>query len=128
MPPSWGDVKKGAATGMIAGFGFSILESAVYAASASDPGIILLRAVTAAPLHGACGSRVGMCAITFRSNLFQSIMRLLTAVAIHGIYNFMILLPGLPSVAAILISLSAFASSVLIIKGSWEAENPIDDE
>jgi RsiW-degrading membrane proteinase PrsW (M82 family) len=128
LDPSWGEVKKGAATGLVAGLGFSILESAAYAASSSNPGVILLRAVTAAPLHGACGSRVGMCAVTFRSNPFQSVMRLLTAVAIHGIYNFMILLPGLPSIAAILIALSAFASSVLIVKGSWTAEKPTDDD
>jgi RsiW-degrading membrane proteinase PrsW (M82 family) len=126
--PSWGDVKKGAATGLVAGLGFAIIESAYYAANSADPSLLILRSVTAAPLHGACGSRVGMCALTFSSNPFQSVMRLLTAVAIHGIYNFMIILPGLPSIAAILIALSAFASSVLIVKGSWAAEKPTDDD
>jgi len=50
-------VQKGAATGLIAGLGFSILESARFAASSMEFGIILLRFFTAA-LHGACGSRV----------------------------------------------------------------------
>jgi len=114
-------VSKGAATGLVAGLGFAILESAVY----TDTGVLLLRAVTAAPLHAACGSRVGMAAVMFRTNPVQSFMRLFTATVIHGIYNIMIVIPGVPSIAAVLIAFSALISSVVAIRNGWGSEeNP----
>jgi len=118
QPLSYSIVKQGTAIGMVAGLGFAILEGAVYAAS--DTGVLLLRVFTAAPLHGACGSRVGAAAVMFRSHPLQALFRFLTAVVIHGIYNFMIIMPGFPSIAAVLIALSAFASSILSLRGGWE--------
>ena len=114
-------VNQGTATGMIAGLGFALLEGAIY--GASDTGILLIRAFTAAPLHGACGSRVGAAAVLFRSHPVQALFRFFVAAAIHGIYNFMILMPGFPSIAAILIALSALASSLITIRGGWK-NNP----
>jgi len=110
----WADIRKGTAAGLVAGLGFAILENAVYAAS--DMGIILLRMVTAAPLHAACGSRVGAAAVLLRTNPVQAILRLLTATAIHGVYNFMVTIPGLPSLIAILIAFSALFTSIMIIR------------
>jgi len=114
----WTDVKKGTAAGFIAGLGFALLENAVYAAS--DTSVLLLRAVTAAPLHAACGSRVGAASVMLRSNPIQAFFRILAATAIHGIYNFMAALPGFPSIMAILIALTALGSSILSIRGGWE--------
>jgi RsiW-degrading membrane proteinase PrsW (M82 family) len=114
---SWNTVKKGAAAGLIAGLGFAILESAVYGASNTD--ILLLRAVTAAPLHAACGSRVGMAAVLFRYNPVQAVSRLLAATAIHGIYNFMIIMPGFMAVAAVIIAIITLASSIATISSGW---------
>jgi len=112
------------AAGLIAGLGFAILESAVY--GASNPGNALLRTFTAAPLHGACGFRVGSAVALFREHRAQAISRFLTAVGIHGIYNFMLIVPGLfPSIAAILIALSALASSVLAIRKGMRGENTV---
>jgi RsiW-degrading membrane proteinase PrsW (M82 family) len=109
------------ATGLIAGLGFAILESAVY--GASDPVNPLLRIFTAAPLHGACGFRVGIAAITFPKSPLPAIFRFLTAVAIHGIYNFMLIIPGIvPSVAAVLIALSALASAIVTIRAGMKDE------
>ena len=116
-PLSFNVLKKATATGLVAGLGFALLESAVYASA--DTSVLILRAVTAAPLHAACGSRIGAAAVLLRTNPFQAFLRILTATAIHGIYNFMVIIPGFPSVMAILIALSAFASSVLVIRGSW---------
>ncbi|MDR1575296.1 MAG: PrsW family intramembrane metalloprotease [Treponema sp.] len=113
-PFSYNDVIQGAAAGLVAGLGFAILESASYGASSA--GAVLLRAVTAAPLHGACGSRVGASVALFRKHFPQAVFRFLTAVVIHGIYNFMIIMPGFPSIAAVLIALSALASSILSIR------------
>ena len=119
--PSWHDVKKGYAAGLVAGLGFAILENAVYAAS--NTSILILRTVTAAPLHAACGSRVGAAAVMVRSNPIQSFFRLFTAVAIHGIYNFMTAIPGIPSIAAVLIAITALTSSIISIRGNWSSED-----
>jgi RsiW-degrading membrane proteinase PrsW (M82 family) len=119
QPLSYTMVKKGTATGLVAGLGFAILESAVYAAS--DSGVLFLRVFTAA-LHGACGSRIGAAAVLFRTNPIQALFRVLTAVAIHGVYNFMVSLPGLPSIAAVLIAVSALITAILTIRGGWEPE------
>jgi RsiW-degrading membrane proteinase PrsW (M82 family) len=119
--PSWDKVRKGAAGGLVAGLGFTILESARYAANDMSVYIILLRIFTAA-LHAACGSRVGAASVLFRSNPLQAFMRLITAIAIHGIYNFMAALPGFPSLMAILIAVSAVASSILTIRSKWNEE------
>jgi RsiW-degrading membrane proteinase PrsW (M82 family) len=116
--PSWDKIRKGAAGGLIAGLGFTILESASNAANGMSVNIMLLRIFTAA-LHAACGSRVGAASAMFRSNPLQAFMRLFTAIAIHGIFNFMAALPGFPSLMAILVAVSAVASSILTIRSSW---------
>jgi len=109
------------AIGLIAGLGFAILESAVY--GASNPGNALMRSFTAAPLHGACGFRVGSSIMMFRESPVQAFFRFLSAIAIHGIYNFMLTIPGfIPSIAAILIALFALLSSALAIHHSMQDE------
>jgi RsiW-degrading membrane proteinase PrsW (M82 family) len=104
------DLSFGAATGLLAGLGFAIIETASY--GVMSIGIALLRAFTAAPLHGACGARIGMAVVTFKENPAQSIWRFFSAVAIHGMYNFMIISPGSPRIFPILIAFfSAFVFS-----------------
>jgi RsiW-degrading membrane proteinase PrsW (M82 family) len=106
------------AAGLVSGLGFAILEGAAY--GASDAGTVLIRAVTAAPLHGACGARVGSAVALFRQPAAvpaRAVFRFLSAVAIHGIYNFMIIIPGFPAIAAVVVALSAFVSSILSIRG-----------
>jgi RsiW-degrading membrane proteinase PrsW (M82 family) len=110
------------ASGLIAGLGFAILESAVY--GASNPGNALLRTFTAAPLHGACGFRAGSSIAMYPERPVQAIFRFLSAIIIHGIYNFMLIIPGsLPSIAAILIALSALATSIMAIRSGMKGEN-----
>ena len=115
-------VKKGTATGLIAGLGFAILESARFAASDLDTNLVLLRIFTAA-LHGACGSRIGAAAVMFRTNPIRALLRILTATVIHGVFNFLITIPGFPSIAAILIALSALTTTILVIRGGWDDES-----
>jgi RsiW-degrading membrane proteinase PrsW (M82 family) len=103
----------GSLTGLLAGLGFVLIESASY--GSADAGVALLRAFTSAPLHGACGARVGKAALNIGSAPLRSITGFLSAVAIHGAYNFMILLPGFSPVLAILIAFSALASTMLLI-------------
>jgi RsiW-degrading membrane proteinase PrsW (M82 family) len=104
----------GSAAGLVAGLGFALVESATY--GASDIWIALLRTVTSAPLHGACGARIGAAVAGFRDRPIPSLARLITAIAIHGMYNFMILISGVPAIMAILAALCALASSILSIR------------
>ncbi|GHV86906.1 hypothetical protein AGMMS50255_2020 [Spirochaetia bacterium] len=104
----WGSV-----AGLLTGLGFALIEGAAY--GAADLGVALLRTFTAAPLHGACGARVGAAAAVYRDHPLPALLRFLAAVAIHGMYNFMILLPGIPTVLAIFIAFSALGSPVLFI-------------
>jgi RsiW-degrading membrane proteinase PrsW (M82 family) len=106
-------ILRGSAAGLAAGLGFALVESAAY--GASDTGIALLRTVTSAPLHGACGERVGAAAAGLGEGPLPVITRLLSAIAIHGTYNFMIRSSGALAVMAILAALCALASSILSI-------------
>jgi RsiW-degrading membrane proteinase PrsW (M82 family) len=110
-----GDTVWGAVAGLLSGLGFALIESASY--GAADLGITFLRAFTSAPLHGACGARVGASAAAFRDQPISSLIRFLSAVAIHGMYNFILHFPGIPTVLVIFAAFSALGSSVLFIHG-----------
>jgi RsiW-degrading membrane proteinase PrsW (M82 family) len=122
VPLSYSAVSQGAAVGLAAGLGFAVVESAAY--GASNAGILLLRSVTAAPLHGACGSRIGAAAVMLQGSPSQALFRVFSAAAIHGIYNFMIVMPGFPAIAAVLIALSALASSIVSIRKGPAEQTP----
>jgi len=113
-PGSYSSIAYGSAVGLIAGFGFAILESAALGASYSN--IILFRLFSASPIHGACGARVGSAVVLFRTNPLQGIFRFLSAVVIHGIFNSMIIMPGFAPIAAVLISLFSLVSVILTIR------------
>jgi RsiW-degrading membrane proteinase PrsW (M82 family) len=108
----------GAVTGLVAGLGFAVIENASY--GAADMGVAFIRAFTAAPLHGACGARVGAAAAELRDNPLPALSRFLSAVAIHGMYNFMILLRGVPWILAVLVAFSALSSSILLIRAGFK--------
>jgi len=124
-PAGYGTLVYGSAAGLVAGFGFALLESAAY--GAADPGITLFRIFTSAPIHGTCGARVGSAALLFRTNPAQGLFRFLSAVMIHGIYNFLIVIPGLASVAAVLIAVFSLASTVLTIHSGMKPGKSISD-
>jgi RsiW-degrading membrane proteinase PrsW (M82 family) len=105
---------RGSAAGLAAGLGFALMESASY--GASDIGVALLRTVTSAPLHGACGARVGAAAAGLGGRPLPVVMRILSAVAIHGMYNFMILGSGALAIMAIIAAICALISSILSIR------------
>jgi RsiW-degrading membrane proteinase PrsW (M82 family) len=121
LTPAVSDDTMAGASGLIAGLGFAILESAVY--GASNPVNPLLRIFTAAPLHGACGFRVGSAAILFKDHPIQASFRFFSAVIIHGIYDFMLIIPGIfPPIVAVLIALTTLASSVVVIRNGMKSE------
>ncbi|MCL2007422.1 MAG: PrsW family glutamic-type intramembrane protease [Treponema sp.] len=100
----------GAALGLIIGLGFALVENAYH--GISDISITWLRAFTAAPLHGACGIRVGAAVFSFNENKGKSLFWFISAVFIHGAYNLAIVSPALPSMFAIFIALAAFFASI----------------
>lgn len=120
-PSGYGILIYGSAAGLIAGFGFALLESAVF--GAVNPGITLFRLFTAAPIHGACGARTGSAAMLLKKHPIQAFFRFLTAVMIHGIYNTLIVIPGFASIGAVLIAIFSLASSIMSIYGSMNLKN-----
>jgi RsiW-degrading membrane proteinase PrsW (M82 family) len=104
----------GPATGFLAGLGFAVIETAVY--GAADPGSAFLRAFVVAPLHGACGCRVGLTAASLSRSPFRAFMFFLYAVGIHGMYNFMVINPALPPFFPIILVFAALLSSIRIIR------------
>jgi RsiW-degrading membrane proteinase PrsW (M82 family) len=112
----------GAAAGFAVGLGFAVIESASY--GAADIYIALLRAFTAAPLHGACGIRIGAAAFGFRRHPLGSLFFFISAVLIHGAYNLMIVSPVFPSILAALIALAALFSSLPLVKDAGRDDRP----
>lgn len=104
----------GAALGLASGLGFAAVENALY--GISDIGITLLRAVTAAPLHGACGIRAGAALFTAGKQPARAVFLFVSAVFIHGAYNLMIVNPAFPPVLAIPVTLAAFFASTYLMK------------
>jgi RsiW-degrading membrane proteinase PrsW (M82 family) len=111
----------GSALGLLTGLGFAVIETATY--GAADLHIALLRAFTAAPLHSACGSRVGVTVFSFRAAPFRGIFRFIAAVIIHGVYNFMAINPDIPIVFPILLVAASFFSALQTIRPRNSIDN-----
>jgi RsiW-degrading membrane proteinase PrsW (M82 family) len=108
-----------AIVGLIGGLGFAVIETAMY--GVGNFNIALGRAVTTAPLHGACGARIGLAVSHIRDAPVKALIRFLYAVGLHGMYNFMILSQGVPMVFPILIAFTALLSSINLIRFSAPA-------
>ncbi|MDR2618322.1 MAG: PrsW family intramembrane metalloprotease [Treponema sp.] len=104
----------GAMTGLAAGLGFAVAETGFY--GAMYPGAALLRTFTAAPLHGACGARAGTALAIAPEYPVRSAALFVSATLIHGMYDFFILNPGLPSFLSIPVALAALGSSLLDLR------------
>jgi RsiW-degrading membrane proteinase PrsW (M82 family) len=111
----------GSALGLLTGLGFAVIETATY--GAADLRIALLRAFTAAPLHGACGSRVGVTVFSFRAAPLRGTFRFIAAVIIHGVYNFMVINPDMPVVFPILLVAASLFSALQTIRPRNSIDN-----
>jgi RsiW-degrading membrane proteinase PrsW (M82 family) len=111
---------RSAALGLLTGLGFAVIETAFY--GIVDFKVALLRAFTAAPLHGACGSRVGITVANIRTESAPAIRHFLAAVAIHGMYNFMVINPSLPAFFPIILVFITLASTLRIIQRDGREE------
>jgi RsiW-degrading membrane proteinase PrsW (M82 family) len=101
---------RGVLTGIIAGLGFAVIETALY--GSSNFTIALVRAITAAPLHGACGARIGLGTVQIKTEPVRGIGNIFYAIIIHGTYNFMLISPGIPVIFPAFIAITAFFSSL----------------
>lgn len=104
----------GAPAGMAASLGFALFETAAYAST--DLGIALIRAVTAAPLHAACGARVGKAAFAPRPLAPKPLISLLSAIAIHGVYDLALVLPGYSALLPVALAFLALASALPLLR------------
>ncbi|GHT97523.1 hypothetical protein FACS1894142_2230 [Spirochaetia bacterium] len=105
---------QGAAIGLLTGLGFAVIENASY--GAADLGLALVRVVTAAPLHGACGGRVGVAAVQLVSGQGRPIPRFLSAVAIHGMYDLMVVSPRFPAAIPIILAFVSLLPTIQMIR------------
>ena len=103
----------GATLGLVVGLSFALIENAGY--GASDFSVAGMRALTAAPIHGACGSRAGSGAALLRERPFLASLRFFSAVAIHGFYNLLLNMPGFPAFLVFPLVIATLLSSILTI-------------
>ena len=99
-----------AAVGIAASLGLAIFETALY--SFSDPSVALVRSVTAAPLHAACGARIGLAAHSPSLSSSKSLSSVMLAIVVHGAYDLSLFVPTFPAFFPIAIALVSFASMV----------------
>jgi RsiW-degrading membrane proteinase PrsW (M82 family) len=98
------------AIGLVVGFGFALAENAAYSVSGMQTA--LLRGFTAAPMHAACGARVGAAAYLIRESRLLGVRRFLSAVLLHGTYNMLAGGSGVMRVFSVLLALFAFLLAV----------------
>ena len=108
------------ALGLVAGLGFAALESAFY--GIADVNMTLIRAFTAALIHGACGIRVSMAFFYVKQHPMKALLFFFFAVLIHGAYNLIIVSPALPSWLAALVAVTALSSPLLFFKAADSAD------
>ena len=109
--------------GLAAGLGFASAENALYGIGLTDLNIPLLRAFTAAPLHGACGIRIGTALFFISRRPAKAIFLIITAIIIHGAYNLIIDSPAIPEILSIPTALAALVISLPMLKSDSEGEN-----
>ncbi|MCL2720703.1 MAG: PrsW family glutamic-type intramembrane protease [Treponema sp.] len=110
---------KALTTGLVIGFGFSLLETARILAQDMNFAVMTLRIFFTASLHGACGCRIGAAAVMLRKNPLQAALRIFTTVAIHGVFNMMLEMPfGFPSIAAFLIAVCTLITAIITIRNT----------
>jgi hypothetical protein len=100
--------------GMIAGFSFAAVETIFFTMTNLDSGLV--RAISAAPLHGACGIRAGNAVLYGKRSIGLSLLSLFFAIALHGIYNFLAQRGGYFSYMGVALAVTAFLSGAQSIR------------
>ncbi len=116
----WGEPGNSVPAGMAASLGFGFIETIVYASA--NPSAVFVRAVTAAPLHAACGAWIGKAASDAapapgRAGYFAA------AVIVHGAYDLGLLVYGFPIIVPVLIAIGGLALALSQLKTRRSGEN-----
>jgi hypothetical protein len=102
------------ATGMISGFTFAAVETIFFTMTNPDSGII--RAISAVPLHGACGIKAANAVLSGKRSPGLSLLSIVFAIALHGIYNFLVQRGGLFPYLGIALAVTALLSGAQSIR------------
>jgi RsiW-degrading membrane proteinase PrsW (M82 family) len=102
-----GGVGNAVLSGLTVSLGFALFETISYASA--DPGIALVRAFTAAPLHAACGVWLGR---AVHQSPLPAAARFVFALLLHGSYDLVLSVSGFPIAVPIIL---AFAALVLAL-------------
>ncbi len=118
------EVFDGIVYGVAASLGFALIENVMYVLTAAADGgmdqgilVIIVRALTAVPMHASCGVIMGAC-IGFskiRKKPSWAVAGLLLAIFLHGVYDtfvFSMELPGLEDVVLGLLALGFIGTTI----------------
>lgn len=106
--------------GCIAGFAFAMLETLSYGLLQIQ--LVLIRTLTSAPLHAACGARVALALNLFdltnrqKRQAVRSLLYFISAVSIHGLYNLFLLLPSVSGLIPIALAYVALAATLSLAR------------
>ena len=97
--------------GMVAGVGFAFVENTIYLGE--PPPVMILRAVTAVPLHACTGAWLGFAVrLGRRAGSRAGPVGLAIAVVVHGVYDLMIAFGPPAAYASLALVVLAFAVTV----------------
>lgn len=101
--------------GILAGFSFAMLETLSY--GLLNVQLIIVRTLTSAPLHAACGARIALSAsLTTSGGFARALFYGVSAVLIHGIYNLLLLFPSALAVLPVILAYVALGSALALAK------------
>jgi hypothetical protein len=111
--------------GMVSGFSFAAIETIFFTTTniAIDAGLV--RAISAAPLHGACGIRAGNAVLNGKHSIGFSMLSVLFAIALHGIYNFLVQRGGFFPYLGVALAVTALISGAQSIRFDAEDEDSV---
>ncbi|MFW5849346.1 MAG: PrsW family intramembrane metalloprotease [Spirochaetota bacterium] len=119
--PHFDEHTDGLVYGMAASLGFAFFENALYVGG--SPIVLLVRGLTAVPLHAGCGALVGY--FVGRAH-FQprrpAAAGLPIAIAVHGLYDLLIFSGGLVSFGAIAVVLGLVVAVPLLFRRAIELD------
>ncbi|MBU0936940.1 MAG: PrsW family intramembrane metalloprotease [Spirochaetes bacterium] len=125
--PAFDTIMDGILYAMCVSLGFAFAENILYGMDGT--GVLFLRAFTAVPLHasatGIMGYWLGQAKLGRQRQAAAVLQRKawISAVLIHGAYNFLLLLGGLAAYAALLVLAAAIAILLKLIKKAQAADS-----
>jgi RsiW-degrading membrane proteinase PrsW (M82 family) len=129
--PAFDEVMDGVVYTVVAGMGFACLENVLYVLS-SSLGTALVRAFTAVPLHavssGLMGYSLGRARIATSAGATQALVArgLLSAVAVHGLYDFLLFVSPRWGLWTSLLVVPLIVASFLLLRGRIRAALTVD--